>query len=294
MPKNHKYTLEFQDLVMRYQTLKEYNKELNKINTIFLYDRSILDNYAYLNNYDDFKYLLNKNNISELNYIDKFDLVINLSSLSNFEEFEYENDDERKENRDFSKYLDYKTSTSYLTSRNLKIVYPTKDINDKYDIILNHIIDLINKKNNNDTIQYEVDVNKSYLNQYCDDNSKTITIKDIYLNNYLNDNQYILSHRIYKNEESFILTKITNNSSESVTISKDEYKKLLKKYNIDKEVLKNELSFIYDYKKYKLVIYENGETYLEIDNSNFLSDIKIPENIVIKKNLEKIKKYDNI
>ena len=138
-PSNKKYTLWFQDLIMRYQAIKEQSAEvyanISKKNTVILYDRAIPDNFAYLDSYVDYKNLLKKNNLKELELIDNYDLIINLSSLANFENYNYENDSERTENRELSKLLDYKTSTSYLLSRNLKIIYPTNNIDEKYNII---------------------------------------------------------------------------------------------------------------------------------------------------------------
>ena len=69
---------------------------------------------------------------------------------------------------------------------------------------------------------------------------------------------------------------------------------MCKKYKIIDKSYVREITFIYDFKRYKLIIDNNNNCTLEIEKSNFLTDIKIPDNIKLKNNLVKSKKYGNI
>ena len=295
-PDDNKYTLWFQDSIIKLQSLKEKIAEeaepeiLNT--TIILYDRAIPDNFAYLNNYEDYKNLLERNNLSELNVIDKYDLIINLSSLTNFPGFDYKKDSERTENDEYAKIIDYKTTTSYLLSRNLKMIYPTKKLEDKLSIVLKYIYDLINCNQKKEVIRYKVNNNESNFYVYNNDNSRMVNIEKTYLSSKCNDRKYILNKRIYNNEISYVLDAIEGDEDNytiynSRVINEYSYNMLLNKYFIVKEESVNELSFVYDCKVYKVVFYTNGETILEIEKTNFIDEIKIPDNIKIYKNLEK-------
>lgn len=299
-PSDKKYTLWFQDAMIKFQSLKEdtseiYANMLDKDVVIILYDRTLLDNFAYLNNYKDYKYLFDKNNIKELTESDKFDLVIDLSSLSNFDQFEYVNDEERLEKKEESRLLDYKTSTSYLLSRNMKVIYPTKDIREKFKIVMNYISELLNQKSTKDIISYDVDFKNTDISMYNEENSKEILIKEYYLVNELNNIEYILKRRSFKNEISYVLEKrCEGNIIESKVIDKIDADFLLSKYKEIGSKVKVEINFMYDFKKYSLILDDEYNGTLEIENSNFLTDIKIPKNIKLHNNLVKCKKCDSI
>ena len=302
-PSDRNYTLWFQDLMMKYQNIKEHSAEvyaeISNEDTVILYDRAIPDNFAYLDSFEDYNNLLTKNNLKELSLIDNYDLIINLSSLANFEKYDYQNDNERTEDRELSKKLDFKTSTSYLLSRNLKIIYPTDNIDEKYEIIEGYVNDLLNCKETKEVIRYDVDINSSILTNYNKDNSKTLFNTNLYLANELNDVEYVLSRRICNNEANYLLTKSREKDNvitlyDSKVITDDEYNYLLRKYKIIDKSYVREITFIYDFKRYKLIIDNNNNCTLEIEKSNFLTDIKIPDNIKLKNNLVKSKKYGNI
>ena len=302
-PNDRNYTLWFQNIILNYQKLKENSAEEYALtkneDVIILYDRAIPDNFAYLDSYGDYKKLLDKNNLSELQVVDKYDLIINLSSLANFIKYKYENDSERTEDRNLSKILDFKTSTAYLLSRNLRIVYPSENIEEKYKIVEKYIIELLNHRENREIIKYEVDINNSELSIYDSENSRTLYRTDYYLANDLNDKEYILTRRVYNGEVNYTLTKSIENENistifESKVISNNEYNALIKQYRIIKKIKKQEITFIYDYKRYKLVLDEDYNCTLELENTNFLTDIKIPSNIKLTNNLVKAKKYDSI
>ena len=186
--------------------------------------------------------------------------------------------------------MDYKTSTAYLLSRNMKVIYPTKDIREKFEIVMNYISKLLNQKSTKDVISYDMDFKNTNISMYNDENSKEILIKEYYLINELNNVEYILKRRSFKNEISYILEKrCEGNIIESKVIDKIDADFLLSKYKEIGSKVKVEINFMYDFKKYSLILDDEYNGTLEIENSNFLTDIKIPKNIKLHNNLVKRK-----
>lgn len=158
---DYDYTIKFQNSIMEIQKLKEsiiedFAKEEAKKNpTIILYDRSIIDNRAYLPTQKDYENLLKANNLDEIDVLEKYDLVIHLASLATVDYLNYENDDIRIESKDFSKVLDKNTINAYLLHKNLKIVMPTENFLDKEEIVMSYIEDLLKHINRNEC-EYQI------------------------------------------------------------------------------------------------------------------------------------------
>ena len=141
---DREHTLKFQDYMLQYQSLKEdiaYDYALNikdkdfkfikdKKGIVILYDRSMLDNRAYLPLYD-FENLLDKYNYKELDILSKYDLVIDLISTATLKQEAYVTDEARSESKEVSAQLDEYTTHSYLLHHNLKVVKPTENIEEK-------------------------------------------------------------------------------------------------------------------------------------------------------------------
>ena len=146
------HTLRFQELVLETQARKEKIVEAycecikdskigivdNSKGIVVLYDRGIMDNRAYLS-YEDYNNMLKKYNYNELEIIDQYDLVINLISLATTNPEAYCLDGIRYESPEEAAKRDVITSGAWLLHRNLKIVKPTKNINDKVNIVFNYI-----------------------------------------------------------------------------------------------------------------------------------------------------------
>ncbi len=170
------YTMMFQDCVFKTQLLKEKTAEKfadvvsKDQDVVILYDRSLLDNVAYLPRLEDFHRIVDDNGEDYLKINQKYDLVIDLLSIANQDESKYIKDDVRMENPDFATQLDKMTTNAYLSVRNLQIVEPTETIEEKIDIVEGHIDNLLEKKppiyvedeeqvkiDSNDRSLYEVD-----------------------------------------------------------------------------------------------------------------------------------------
>lgn len=144
------YTLKFQNHIMNLQNVKENktnwfaNYKPSKNPTIVLHDRAIPDGKIYLSSEKEFNSLLKSNSLNYYRVFDRYDLVIDLISLASVDYLKYENDNERFEDKETAKLLDEKATKIYLPHRNLKIVLPTEDINDKVKIVLYYILTLVN------------------------------------------------------------------------------------------------------------------------------------------------------
>ena len=273
VPYNDKeHTLKFQDYMLQYQSLKEdiaYDYALNikdkdfefiknKKGIIILYDRSRMDNRAYLP-LNDFENLLNKYNYKELDILGKYDLVIDLISTATLKQDAYINDEARKESPEVSALLDKYTTHSYLLHHNLKVVKPTEDINDKKELVLELIYNLINNTQTKEIIR--TSLNNNTIIDLNNDNSKIINQTKIYLDNDDIYNNVIYINE-YKNEISYIYRRefIIDNKlyyKDSRYLNKDEYKYLL---NVNPILKKEQKSII--------KVIENGCKYDIVNDSN--------------------------
>ena len=267
--KDYNYTLKFQDAILKIQNNKEMvHESFADSNTIVIYDRAIFDNRAYLENDDDFKKMLKENNIPYLNTLDKYDLVINLVSLSAYEikNYKYEKDEERQENIEDAKLLDSKTSDAWVKHRNFRLILSKENIKEKEDIVFNHITNyLYGNRQITNTKFYEVD----------DFNLNKDSIK--IEKDYIKDDT-ILIKRSYDNENSYIKRTMINLKIYDKIISEMEYNKILIQNDIYKNISYNQVKFIKDFNIYKLNIYNNYAT-LQITGD---LNTKIPDNIKIK------------
>ena len=267
--KDYEYTLKFQDAILKLQNNKELvHESFADSNTIIIYDRAIFDNRAYLENDDDFKKMLKNNNIPYINTLDKYDLIINLVSLSAYElsNFKYENDEERQENIEDAKILDSKTSDAWVKHRNFRLILPKEHIKEKEDIVFNHITNyLYGNRQITNTKFYEItDFNL---------NKDSIKIEK----DYIKDDT-ILIKRSYDDENSYIKRTMINLKIYDKIISEMEYNKILIQNDIYKNISYNQIKFIKDFNIYKLNIYNNYAT-LQITGD---LNTKIPDNIKVK------------
>lgn len=288
---DEKHTSRFQELVLEKQLNKEtiaeeYAKLLKDNNTdlikdkkgiIILYDRSIMDNRAYLS-YEGYNKLLNNYNINELTNLNKFDLVLDLISTATLKPEFYALDGVRYETVEEAAYRDMLTSSAWLLHKNLKVVKPTEKEEDKINIVLNHIYDLINGKQNNNLKVYDVNDEETNFSNYNNDNSRSINIKTVHLKSF-DGRKFVIDKQSYNNHNLFIKTEyIKGNIPKSNEISREDYLELLNTNILDYCVEKEVLHCIDNGEYYNFEISNSGiKLYTELDES------MIPKNIVLKK-----------
>lgn len=292
-----KHALKFQELVLLAQTTKEQitkaycqsiidnNEELlkEKKGIIILCDRGIIDNRAYLSQ-RDYDNLLKQYQYNELEILDTYDLVINLISTATAKPEEYKLNGIRYEKVEDAAKRDELTSGSWLLHRNLKVIMPTDTIEEKYNIVFSQIIDFIENKQNNETISFEVDKEKSDFSSFNEDNSRRIKITSFFIKNP-NNSKFILDRRQSGENVSFLITQLSNNTptTESKPINYDTYNELLKLNLLEKISEEDILYFIYN-GNYFSIVQDNSEMRLYSSPDNILN---IPKGIVLKKTLTK-------
>lgn len=283
---SREHTLMFQDLMFCTQKIKEESAEKyanfikNKRDVIILYDRALMDNRGYLSQ-EDYDNLLKKYSINELELLDKYDLVIDLISTATAKKESYELNDTRSEPIELAEKRDKLTTLAWLLHRNLKVVKPTDQIEEKIDIVYNYVKQLINNEQRKNLINVEVDGSQINYDRYNENNSKQINIKNIYLNNFDNtDSKFILQRRQYNKHVSYIYEKSSDTFIESSkSISHDEYIEKIELFGIEKIENISVLSFVDEGNHFKLVN-KNKNTYLETDLKNILC---VPSYIPLKK-----------
>ena len=256
---DYEYTLKFQDAIMKWQKLKEelveqFAKIESKNNpTIILYDRTILDNRAYLISQYDYEKLLSTNELQEYEVSTKYDMILYLISLASIDDMEYITDEIRWESKEYSKTLDKKTLDAYMLNENINVFLPTDDIEIKKEKVLNRILDYIDNK----TIrtfdnEYEEELNNEALEKIIkklnNDNSKTIYVTNYHINN--KKSNYKLIKQEYKQQTVYYLQDL---DLKQITI--EEFEKQLnnniigiEEYREIRFIENNELNIIRIYK----------------------------------------------
>ena len=220
---------EFQKVIFNLQLAKEKQFDMGIQNTkkedtnIIFYDRGLFDNIAYLDSEEDFDEFCIDNQIDKQQYLDRYDMVIDLISLATTNPDQYNllrgNNKAREEDSKLAKYLDNRATLSWLGHRNIKLVYPTENIDDKVKIVIHYIENLLNgvKEDN-------------YINCHIDDHipHKYVSFDDI----YLKDSQNGIPYKIRRNNDTSYLLSSGDNSI-SVPINKKLAKALIEMYDVE-------------------------------------------------------------
>lgn len=302
---------DFQNILFSIQKTKE-EASLETINfnydtdmCLFVYDRGLLDGSAYLKNKTEFNKILLKNNMCEIDLLDRYDLVIDLLSTATCaeEKYGFESNASRFENTKWAKKVDSKTTNAWLGHRNLKVFDSSVPLNEEINQVINclkdYILDGYVIANN----EYKVDVDLDELYMYNDENSRKISVCDTEIDYGLGDVvNTVLTKRTYKNNSTYLLRFIVESENEKRVIKEEmldinKYNKLLSRYRNIVQIEKDELSFFNNRTLYKLSFYKDFTT-ISFDCAKKDMDINLPAGIEIidnyQKTLEKKLDYVNI
>ncbi len=141
---------DFQNEVLNLQVYKEkrYQDIIDKfddsVKCILVSDRGVIDNKAYLGQ-ELFDKLLEQNNVKEEDMLNEYNLVIHMITVASDIKNNYSNSTNtaRFEDADEAIDLDKRTSDAWSKHPNMKVVPVTEILNDKIDIVLKHVDDLI-------------------------------------------------------------------------------------------------------------------------------------------------------
>ena len=146
--------LNFQKLILLYQYHKEeiYNKALEYINddVVIIYDRALLDNRAYINNFQ-FDLILNElsleigKKIDEFDILSRYDMVLHLETSAVGKGYNLENNVARYESQNDAILLDVETKNSWCMHDNFHVINSTDNFDDKVSSVINLIDDFISK-----------------------------------------------------------------------------------------------------------------------------------------------------
>ena len=257
----------FQTNILKLQYFKEKLFESNTINdskTIILYDRGILDNKAYLNSYKEFDYIMKYIPLSEINALDKYDLVLDLLSLATCNEEAYRihmnSNPARSETLNQARIKDRKTSNAWVGHRNMRLFRSNMSLDEEFNIIKETIDSFLNNENNKNVACENINKTLEEMEeQFDDNNSRLIDVEKIYLKP-INNCYYELEKRIYKNSTSYILNIYDNNKYISKKITYQEYIELMLKFEKEEIINYKSLNYVRNSKLYEIKFYNNKTT----------------------------------
>ena len=297
---------DFQEAIFKsqkfYEDLAKQTPRNKTDKLIILFDRGILDNKSYCGNSKTFDEILKKHNGFELEYLDDYDMVLNLISLAVCapEKYSLSSNKQRIETPEEAAILDQKTSNAWAGHRNLKILNSNITLEESFEKVKTHIINLIEKYDEKNITKIYLKNSLEDFNNYNDDNSRLIRIQKIVLNKSNTDKEYVLYKRKYKGKETYVLQVYKDlNDSKVIYYDKkitfEEYLDFISKYKIKDIEFYNQLSFIKDKQLFEIKFYDDI-TLLEYEENKLNEKLVLPDglNIIKEKTLLKSKKDGNI
>lgn len=294
----------FQSLVLRKQLSKEkiaedYIKDIKKPlgKCVIIFDRGIVDNKAYLNNKNEFKQLLLEQNLTEIEVLDSYDMVLNLLSLATckVEAYNYCNK-ARMESIEEAIEVDKKTSQAWIAHRNLKIIDSSISLEEESKVIIKYIKEILSGITTKTIRKFIVDNELSNYNIYDNSNSEKLYITDYFIEGENNNYNYVLSKRQYGVGTSYIYSVYCENNNErniliDKQISKEEFFELMIGSKLQDKKVREEICFYENRQKYTLCFYEEY-TILKVEENILNENIIIPNNlnIVCEINDNKVKR----
>ena len=170
----------FQENILKYQLYKEdlidsvAKSSSSKRNIIILYDRGTLDGKAYID-HCKFKDILGKLNTSELDLLNRYDLVIHLETGAKSQFYRTDNNSARMESKEEAIIKDNATYDAWKLHKNLKRIKCYDNFKDKQ----NEIIKICENSLNDEIInQFKIlnshTCNNSYNNIDIKNNQKVL------------------------------------------------------------------------------------------------------------------------
>lgn len=295
-PVEAKSVYDFQNILFAIQK----SKESNALQTVkfgydvdvclFIYDRGLLDGRAYLNNKDEFNCIVAENDMKELEILDNYDLVIDLLSTATCAPKKYNlgSNKARFEDVEWAKSIDNLTSTAWAGHRNLKLFSSDMPFKDEIEEVIKYIKSYITYGVENNQISYLIENDYDVFSKYTDEFSRRINVTKTYIDfGFTSTMNTALVKRTYKGCTTYFLQVSEKNNR----IIKDEkideitYEILSNRYDVIKEIEKEELSFVENGHLFKVSFYDDFTT-LEVDKDDKRSIMELPEGIKIIEKLD--------
>lgn len=217
-------TYDFQSLVLKKQLSKEgiakdYIKNILKPEgkCVIIYDRGILDNRAYLNSRTDINKLLKKHNLTEIEVLDSYDLVLDLLSLATCKKEAYNfSNKARMESVDDALKVDVRTTLAWIAHRNLKIIDSTISLEEETQIIIDYVKEALKGNQTKSFKRFLVNDSLSNYKIYNNNNSETLYITDYFIEGVNNNYNYLISKREQNNDVSYVYSIYSGNEEKNV------------------------------------------------------------------------------
>ena len=257
---------------------------------IIIYDRGVLDNKAYFDSHVGFDNLL-KNECSEIDFLDSYDLVFDIITLADCkpEEYNLSSNEARSEDKDLALKIDRKTSNAWAGHRNINIINTSISIEEELEIIKNKIDELLCSTTTKEIKSIELDNDIEDFYEYNDDNSRLIKIEENIINIPSNKNvSYKLFKRTYKDKDSYILNVSYDRNNKTICVydyklTESEYKEIIGNFRIKETLRYIQLSFIKERQAYDIKFYTD-KTILEYEENVLNEEFVLPKPIKIKEN----------
>lgn len=297
--------VEYQIYHMQLQKMKEdiYYKAASNLNdekVLIVCDRGLLDNKAYMNNFE-FNEALATLNTSEIALKDSYDAVFHMESSSKGAPDFYGVDSNpiRKETVEEAKELDDKIISSWVGHPYYRIIPCFINFDDKVKKLINEISAFLGTPEH-----YEIE--RKYLIKYPN-------IEELNNYQYISKVDIVQTYLSVKKEEEIRIRKrgINNNYTYYKTykkkisdvtriekeqkISEDEYNELLNSKKKLVQITKTRYCFVYKNQYFELDIYPfwDNEATMEIELSDVNQNIEFPPFIEIIKEISGNKQYSN-
>lgn len=284
-------SFDFQDTILKYQLQKEllYNDVAKKLSEhdkcIIIYDRGLMDNSAYISE-EEFNVLLKNNNLTKLDLMDRYDMVIHLVTAADgaSDYYTLSNNTARSEGINEAILLDSKTMKAWQGHQNLHII----DNSVNFDVKMNSVIERIsNLLGINNSVKYQKKylIDTDFISEEFLENTLELKIKQTYLGSDSYERR--LRKRTLDGEDSYYFTVqkqcIAGKSKVVIDkrISKKDYYQLLSYYPEHRIITKLRYCFIYKKQQFRLDIFEDGIAILETNASS----VNLPKDIVVKQEI---------
>lgn len=267
---------QFQEIILQYQMMKEqtYDKIAYNLNTdkcIIIYDRGLMDNSAYISDIA-FTTILENLNLSKLDLLDRYDLVIHLvTAASGAKEFyTLSNNTSRSETIEEAIMLDQKNMNAWKGHRNFCIIDNSTTFSSKLNKVIEQIENLIGKERIHK--QHKYLVASSSINPKFLEKAIKIDIEQVYLESTSYERR--LRKRSLNGDTTYYYTaqKYDSSGTSKVLvdkkISQKTYDQLLSD-NAYHKISKTRYSFINEKQFFKLDIFEDETAILEIDSDTY-------------------------